>query len=147
MFYGNFIELDKFYSIYNQLTIIQKYIEQLDDPLPKGQVIISNSIKANFLNYQTKKRDQCIWEAHKQEIDLHYIVKGYEYIDIADNQELTAGPYHEKEDYYLLQGVQKESLFLQPKQFLLFFQNEPHRTGICQEYPENIQKIVFKIGA
>lgn len=144
MFYGNWDDLEKWQRINPELTIITEYLVNLKD-FTKQQVIINSEIKANFLDYNTKQREEVFWEAHKKDIDLHYMVNGNEYIDLAHRNHLNSEEYHEEDDYYFLQGTQEKSICLSTGQFLLLFPDEPHKTGICLDTPKTVQKIVFKI--
>lgn len=135
-------EIDK---IKEELTIIQKFIEEItEEPFIKKQVIVNESIKANFLEYHTKKEIDRVWEAHKKDIDIHYILTGEEVVSLSDH--LIAEEYHEEEDYYLLRGDSERKIKLRKNQLLIFFPDEAHKTaGQVDNHDVLIQKIVFKV--
>lgn len=144
----NVIELKQFSQlevIQTELAVIKQFIEEHQaESFTKKQVVINENIKANFLEYQTKEAAEQIWEAHKKDIDIHYMVKGEEIIALGDH--LEAGEYHEEEDYYLLQEAPSQEIRLQKGQLLVLFTEEAHKTGgQIHEKASLIQKIVFKV--
>lgn len=108
--------------------------------------VLSPFLSARYLTYSTTSEEERDWEAHKKDIDVHILIAGAERIAIADAASLVAGPYHEQDDYYLLTGESQGTIELTSENNIaLFFQNEPHKTGISYGEKERIEKIVFKI--
>lgn len=143
MLYGNWKELTRV-DIQKSFNVILDYLSNLSE-FKEGTEIVSENIRANFLSYVTTTPSNRFWEAHKKNIDLHYIFSGTEQIDLSPHNKLVSDEYHEDDDYYLLYGEKEASIVLNKGDFLLLLPGEAHRTGICTHENEKIQKIVFKI--
>jgi YhcH/YjgK/YiaL family protein len=144
MLLGSMKEIERYVNIYPQLKKIQSFLDELG-AFETGQRIISDTIKGNFLTYETGMAEERVWEAHRKDIDIHYIISGNEQIQIAPRETLIADEYHEEDDYYLLHGVAQQTYNVRAGDFLICFQNEPHRTGVKIVESETIEKIVFKV--
>ncbi|MBO6423009.1 YhcH/YjgK/YiaL family protein [Enterococcus gallinarum] len=143
MLYGSWNELIDS-ELQKKLIEIAKFIQKLSD-FEVGSRVVNDKIKANFLSYDTVPDVEREWEAHRKHIDLHYIIKGNEQIDLAASTNLSPQPYHEVDDFYLLRGKKEMSVLLSVGQFLLLEPDKAHKTGISIDKSERIQKIVFKI--
>ena len=106
---------------------------------------------ANVHQYHTKEQDDCIWESHRQTIDIQYIVSGNERIlwspisrlegpvrtlDHVDRQEWT---FNRSSD------IQPASLEMIAGYFVIFLSNEGHCPMIAVDTPQLIRKTVVKI--
>lgn len=130
-------------EILGVLPEIKRYIDTLQF-FEVGQVRLNEYIVANFLEYETSQRESRVWEAHKKDYDIHYMYCGEEAIDVANSKTMEKEAYCEEDDYYLLHGMQEETLELRTGDILIFGHDEAHRTGIG-ENNRKVQKIVFKI--
>jgi YhcH/YjgK/YiaL family protein len=144
MLLGSMEEIEKYVKIYPQLKKIQSFVDELGE-FEVGPKIISETIKGNFLTYKTGIAEERVWEAHRRDIDIHYIISGSEQIQMAPGETLIADEYHEEDDYYLLHGTAQQIYNVSAGDFLICFQNEPHRTGVKIVESETIEKIVFKV--
>lgn len=122
------------------------------DALPKGELPGSNTILVkgrlfcNPVTLVSRPENQCIYEAHRKYIDLHYIVSGVERIATADITALSvSGIYSSEKDIEFLEGSADGYYDLKPGQFMVCFPNDAHKVAIMQDKPGNIQKVVFKI--
>lgn len=98
------------------------------------------------LEYQTKKAEEGLWEAHRKNIDVHYILEGEERVQISDIEEMqVTKEYEEEGDYVLFDGAASDAVILRKGEILILFPNEIHKTSIMVNEPVEIRKIVFKI--
>lgn len=138
-------------EIQHQLQTIHEFFNKWQtNPREFKEEYLSEKVLVRFLKYETESFANREWEAHRKEIDLHIILQGSERIYLEDATKLTEGIYHEKEDYYLLEGPsnhfitlssaidQENSLFLWP--------TEAHKTGVnVTDEAVMVKKMVFKI--
>ena len=141
----------RFALVVNYLTILQeeysktKYFHlkvgeykrmQLDDDLFSIEQV-----------YKTKPITECIYEAHQQYIDVHYILDGTEMISVANTKELTMDKsYDRKNDYALYRHpIQASSLILSKGDIGIFFPNDAHMTSVEANKNSTIIKTVVKI--
>ncbi len=116
--------------------------------LPDGEhEIEGRNIYANIHGTNTKAPAQCLFEMHKQYIDIHYCIEGGERIAYAprgDLKEHTA--YNEEKDYALFTPTEDcEWIAMKPGMFAIFFPDELHMPKVSDGEKERIQKVVIKI--
>lgn len=102
-------------------------------------------VYANVMSYQTKDAYNCMWEAHRRYIDIHYIISGEELIKVSDLDDMTIKDYIESSDYLKICGSEKYSILMEKGSFLFLMTNEAHKTGCNNEKSVTVKKIVFKI--
>lgn len=117
------------------------------ETLPTGKHPLANGIFAIVIKTNSRNLKGQQFEAHRQNLDLHYLVSGNEVLGFTSALALhVAAPYASDEDYLLYQPPQQYSMIgLKEKQFVLFYPEDAHcAQGHLQE--ENfIVKVVFKI--
>jgi biofilm protein TabA len=95
----------------------------------------------------SKELDKAGWEAHRKYIDLQYVIKGKERIDVVNIDKATSTkPYNESSDgaVYTAEGT---SYIAEPGTFFLFFPQDVHRPNIKVAGYDVVKKIVIKIKA
>jgi biofilm protein TabA len=100
---------------------------------------------ANVTKAPSKELDQAGWESHRKYIDLQYVIKGKERIDVVNISKATVTkPYDEAKDgaAYTAEGT---SYIAEPGTFFLFFPQDVHRPNIKVEGYDVVKKIVIKI--
>ncbi|GGH04010.1 YhcH/YjgK/YiaL family protein [Mucilaginibacter phyllosphaerae] len=93
----------------------------------------------------SKALEQAGWESHRKYIDLQYVIKGRERIDVVNLIDATVTkPYDEEHDYanYQAEGT---AHIAQPGTFYLFFPQDVHRPNIKVTGYDTVKKIVVKI--
>lgn len=130
--------------LYQALSFLSNLEE---NELPEANTqLIENTLFCNPVTLTSKPEDQCIYEAHRKYIDLHYIISGIERIATADITTLsTATPYSTEKDIEFLTGNADGYYDLKPGQFMVCYPNDAHKVAIMASQPCDIQKIVFKI--
>lgn len=120
-----------------------------ENELPQpNTVLIEKKLFCNPVSLVSKPESECIYEAHRNYIDLHYIVRGVERIATSDISALTTEvPYSEEKDIGFLTGEADGYYDLKPGQFMVCFPNDAHKVAIMKDQPAPIDKVVFKIAA
>ncbi len=97
--------------------------------------------------YETKEITECVFEAHKKYIDVHYILDGTEKIAVANTGSLTIDKEYDSQDDYALykQPFQSSSLILESGDIAIFFPNDAHMTSITTTNKSIVIKSVVKI--
>ncbi|MFV0363706.1 MAG: YhcH/YjgK/YiaL family protein [Suipraeoptans sp.] len=137
----NYKDFPKLFQALNFLSLLP------ENKMPKpNTTLIENELFCNPVTLITKPENECVFEAHKNFCDLHYIVEGTERIATADVTMLdTKIPYVSEKDIEFLIGPADGYYDLKPGQFMLCFPHDAHKVAIMVTEPENIKKIVFKI--
>ena len=99
----------------------------------------------NIVEYETTTPENRFWEAHRQYLDLHFLLRGPEQIDVnfIDNMEQKA--FVEKDDFLPLEGDPNSHVVLNAGDFLLCYPADAHRTAVQVGAPAVIKKAIFKI--
>jgi YhcH/YjgK/YiaL family protein len=95
----------------------------------------------------SKTLDEAKWESHRKYIDLQYVIKGEEKIEVAPvNTATVITPYDETRDAanYTADGTYYIAM---PGTFYLFFPQDAHRPNIKVDGYDLVKKLVIKIKA
>lgn len=88
------------------------------------------------------------FEAHKDYIDIQFIVRGQEIIEVApiSKVENETVPYSKEKDIVFYKSAKKvEEIYVTPDAFCILFPNEAHKPGITFENPSEIRKVIVKV--
>lgn len=96
---------------------------------------------------EPQTRDKCIFEAHKNYIDLQYCISGGELIEWAPVETLTPkGEFLTEKDYgHYLAPEKASSVLMTPGTFGIFFPHDAHMPKISDGVHPQTKKVVVKI--
>lgn len=112
---------------------------------PGTHKIDGDKLFVNIVSYETKNREERFWEAHRQYIDLHFMLSGEEGIDLNFIGNLTEGEFVEKDDFLPLEGEPNAFVILREGDFLICYPEDGHRTAVKVNEANTIKKAIFKI--
>lgn len=124
------------------------YLDSLPSwELPAPTVVLEEGrLFCNLVTFTSKPEEQCIYEAHRNFIDLHFIVSGIERIATSDLGSLTTEvPYAPEKDIEFLKGDADGYYELKPGQFMVCFPGDAHKVAMMKDKPAEVKKIVFKM--
>ena len=137
--------------IYDKIENLGKYfsISGLDEVLKgdfqKGRFDIEEKSFGIGLEYETKSRENCLWEAHRKYVDIHLVLSGEEMIDITDIGKMNSSKeYDDKGDYELFTGDGDHLIKLTKGYFLALDPCDVHRTSIKIDNEVALTKYVLK---
>ena len=86
-------------------------------------------------------------EAHKNYIDIQFIVSGIERMDFCDISKVTPNTeYNDVKDILLYADGDKMGICLvEAGEFAIFFPQDAHKPGLCNGTPAPVKKIVVKV--
>ena len=121
--------------------------ELLPEALPEANtVLIPDILFCNPVSLSTRPESECMYEAHRKYIDVHYIVSGIEGIATADPSALAeVTPYSEEKDIAFYSGKENGRYYLSSGQFMVCYPSDAHKVAIALGQPAPVNKIVFKI--
>ena len=115
--------------------------------IPDGKYFIDgDKVYANVQTYETKENAN--YEAHREYIDIQYIVKGEEYIGVVPyNTCKTVEEYNSERDIEFL-SCDKELPYqlLKEGEFLILYPENAHKPSIMIEKKQTVKKVVVKVG-
>lgn len=136
------------YRYFPALYQALNYLDSLPDwELSAPHVVLDeDKLFCNLVTFVSKPEDQCLYEAHRNFIDVHFIVSGIEKIATSDLSSLTLEvPYAPEKDIEFLKGSADGCYELKPGQFMVCFPSDAHKVGMMKDQPADVRKIVFKI--
>lgn len=136
-YYANKVVWDKVLHFLKQTN--------LDTLSPGKYPIDGDNAYASITEAPSKELDKAGWESHRKYIDLQYVIKGRERIDVINIDKATViKPYDEAKDNaaYTAEGI---SYTAAPGTFFLFFPQDVHRPNIKVPGYDVVKKLVIKI--
>lgn len=113
--------------------------------LPIGKHDIAEGIFAIASEYITKPRSACVWETHREYIDVQLIVEGCESIDYAPSSTLSEINRYDKENDCTLYSGEGSEIRLEPGSFAIFYPEDAHRPCVVNEISVPVRKVVVKV--
>ena len=106
-----------------------------------------NKLFAKALRLDTRARDACKWESHREYVDLQYILGGGEVIEWAPAAKLVAdGAYDEKTDFQFYAPAEADALLsMQDGLFAFLFPSDGHKPLVSDGNNRQIHKVITKI--
>ncbi len=112
---------------------------------PGDHPIVGEDVFARVTEGPLKKIDSSKWEAHKNYIDIHYVITGREKIGIGHLSSATiVTPYNSIRDISFYEGKGKYYI-AEPGTFFIAFPKDIHRPGLEVDQKETEKKLVIKI--
>lgn len=97
--------------------------------------------------YDTRKRDGGVWEAHRKYIDLQFVISGAELMGRANLTSLSPHKTYDSDlDVELLDG-DGDFVTVPADTFVLFYPQDAHMPCIAVKQTAPVRKAVFKIAA
>ena len=125
-----FYQSSQFVKNHPLLQKITEVLETLDfDKLEKGMHQFNDQL----------------WESHRKEYDVHYIISGEERIYHNFLDQMTLADYDDKNDWQQMSGQKGSEIVLRQGNLLLLDANDAHMTGLMVNEEMTVKKIVFKL--
>jgi len=94
--------------------------------------------------YTPKPITEGALEAHRNYVDIQYILAGEEFIGYADLTTVQPGDYQPEKDFIPAQG-RFDPVRVRAGSFMLLFPNDAHAPGLATGAAGMVQKIVVKV--
>ena len=108
--------------------------------------IDGDDLFVNIVEYETTTPEERFWEAHRQYLDLHFMLRGPEQIDVGFIDDMEQKEFVEADDFLPLEGEPSARCVLKNAgDFLLCYPADAHRTAVAVDGPAVIKKAIFKI--
>lgn len=147
MIFGNMKNLAEYPFLEEQIKECFAYAKEHDlASYEKGSHAIDGErLFVNVVEYTTTTADERFWEAHRQYLDLHLMLRGTEQIDLNFIENMELKDFVEKDDFLPMEGEKNSSVILRDGDFLICYPSDGHRTAVAVDAPETIKKAIFKI--
>lgn len=123
-----------------------EYLQTLDTNLPDGKYVIDcENVFCMLQNYETTPLEGHEFEAHRDYVDIQYLVSGQESIFWAPTPQLTVTkPYKPDIEFYSLIPDPTE-LVLASGQFCVLYPQDAHAPCVMHKTPTKVRKAVVKV--
>lgn len=147
MIFGNVKNLEEFSYLEEGLKECFAYAKENDlAGFEKGShTIDGDRFFVNIVEYETTERENRFWEAHREYLDVHLMLKGEEQIDLNFIGNMEQKEFVAKDDFLPLEGKANSHVVLGEGDFLVCYPNDGHMTAIKTGVPQNIKKAIFKV--
>ena len=135
-------------TLYEKITEALEYIEAWDkSTLTPGIHEVNDEFYYNYLEYEAKEPTNTIYEAHKNYVDIQYIVEGQEHVDVSFEEYMELDtPYDVEKDIMFYKNPQKcFSRILGAGEYIIVLPHELHKPGQKVGENGNVKKIVGKV--
>lgn len=125
-----------------------KFIKTLDPDIALGIYPINDRLLLKVMEYSTGKECKVGYEAHKEHLDIHYVVRGKERIKWSPINEMAVKtPYDAENDaiFYERPIVHSSEALLGDGVFAIMFPQDGHACTYYVDKCEIIKKIVVKV--
>lgn len=147
MIFGNVKNLDEYLFLEEQVKRCFSYAETHDLlAFEKGShEIDGENLFVNIVEYETTDAKNRFWEAHKNYLDVHLMLRGTEQIDLNFIQNMELKEFVPKDDFLPMEGEKNSSVVLTDGDFLICYPGDGHRTAVAVNGSEKIKKAIFKV--
>lgn len=147
MVFGNIRDLNDYGYLEEEVLKCFAYAKEHDlMEFEKGShKIDGDNLFVNIVEYETTVPENRFWEAHRQYLDLHLMLKGSEQIDVNFIDNMEQKEFVPKDDFLPLEGDPNSHVVLSEGDFLLCYPKDGHRTAVQVKESVMIKKAIFKI--
>lgn len=148
MIYDNIDNLGIYAGISEDIRLGLEWLRNVNPDIEKGVYEISPRVKAIVSEYTTKEVNENGYEAHRDYIDIQYLLKGKEVIcclPLYYLKEIKAYNSEIDASFYVEAGEKPQELLLGNGFFSIFFPQDGHMPCLCVGISEIVKKVVVKI--
>jgi len=131
-------------DIYEGLLFLNAATKDLEN----GVYVINPSVNAIVSEYTTKEVNEYGYEAHREYIDIQYLISGEEIIGSLPLEYLKEiKPYNKDCDaaFYVGTGIKHQELLLSNGYFTILFPQDGHMPQLCVDTSVSVKKVVVKV--
>lgn len=148
MIYDKIDNLDTYSTLSEDIRIGLEYLRDVDLDVENGMYELSHRVKAIVSEYTTKEVNGNGYEAHREYIDIQYIISGEEVVRCLPLEYLKVVKAYNKDidaAFYAETGIKPQELMLGNGYFAIFFPQDGHMPQLCVHEPEKVKKVVVKV--
>ena len=142
-------ELSRLTSVHPLIkTAISEMIRLKSEGAADGKYVIDgDDLFINLMTYENHIESECLFEAHRNYIDIQMLLAGEEVIGFTDRESLKLTTPYTANDYELFAMTDKpyDRVILRGDRLVIILPPEPHAPGIAIDKPQRVRKMVAKI--
>jgi YhcH/YjgK/YiaL family protein len=148
MIYDNIDNHGLYAGISEDIRIGLEYLRDLKPDIEKGVYELTPRVKAIVSEYTTKEENEYGYEAHREYIDIQYLISGSEKICCLPLEYLKeTKPYNKEIDaaFYVEDDVKPQEFLLGNGYFAILYPQDGHMPQLCVDEPCSVKKVVVKV--
>ncbi len=148
MIYDKIDNLETYAGISEDIRLGLEWLRDINPEIEKGVYELSPKVKAIVSEYTTKEVNENGYEAHRDYIDIQYLVKGSEKICCLPLEYLKETKAYNKDidaAFYEEVYVQTQEIAIGNGYFAIFFPQDGHMPCLCFEKFVEVKKVVIKV--
>ncbi len=148
MIYDKIDNLEIYAGISEDIRLGLEWLRDVNPDIDKGVYELSPRVKAIVSEYITKEVNENGFEAHRDYIDIQYILKGREKICCLPLEYLkeTKSYNHEKDAaFYEIVSVTPQEVVIGNGYYAVFYPQDGHMPGLCAGECKAVKKVVIKL--
>ena len=147
MSFGNIQNLKEYFFLEDAVFECFRYAKEHDlNEFGKGSHEIDGKrLFVNIVEYETVEAEKRFWEAHRDYLDIHLMLKGEEQIDMNFIQNMDVKDYVPEDDFLPMEGGKNGDVRLREGDFLICYPADAHRTAVAVNGSQKIKKAIFKV--
>lgn len=134
------------FKLAERLMLGLKFIQEQDvlNMSPSRIELDGDKVFAMIQHYDSKPKEQGMWEAHRKYIDIQYVAEGQELMGFANLSYLEAGEYSEEKDFLPLHG-EGSYVLMKAGTFVILTPEDAHIPQVAVDVPQPVKKVVVKV--
>lgn len=148
MIYDKIDNLEIYADISEDIRLGLEWLRDVNPEIEKGVYELSPRVKAIVSEYTTKEVNENGYEAHREYIDIQYLLKGSEKICCLPLEYLKETKAYKAEidaAFYEEAGINPQEMEIGNGYFAVFYPQDGHMPCLIVEKPEEVKKVVIKI--
>lgn len=148
MIYDKINNIETYAGISADIYLGLKWLRGVNPNIANGVYEINPRVKAIVSEYTTKEINEFGYEAHRDYIDIQYLIYGDEKIYCLPLEYLKETKAYNKEidaAFYEEEDAKPQELLLGNGYFAILFPQDGHMPQLCESKPEKVKKVVIKV--
>lgn len=148
MIYDKIDNWELYAGISEGLRLGLEYLKNVSPDVELGVHELSPRVKAIVSDYTTKEENENGYEAHREWIDIQYLLKGSEKICcllLEYLKETKAYDASKDTAFYEEAGVAGQEMLVGNGYFAVSFPQDGHEPGLCAGVCEAVKKVMVKV--
>lgn len=136
---------DKYVSLHKDFDKVFSFLRELKEDVKGTTVLEKDNVWANVIEVQEMPKSVKVFEAHRNFLDVHYILEGevkFGYGNIARLK--SKRPYNAVEDYELFEG-EVNAITLKKGDFMITFPEDAHIPDYEKTNDDKLVRVVVKV--
>ena len=136
---------EKYYDLSPAIEKAFKFLKENDLlNMPAGRYEVDgNDIYVNLDEYETRVSSNV--EAHREYIDIQYVLSGEEYMGVSNLDNLTVVEDYDAQRDIIFYNGEVEKVLVKTGEFVIFYPEDAHLPCQVVDIPRKVKKAVAKI--